>query len=332
MSGSDPVLPATDRSDGAKWPFVSVVICVYTEKRWDDITAAARSVLEQTYCGPVEVLIVVDHNESLFARLQMALPEARVIESTGARGLAGGRNTGIAAAAGEVIAFLDDDAYAEPGWLAELVMPYDEEDVIATGGRILPHWPASRPRWLPPEFDWVVGCSYRGLPEKVSDVRNLIGANMSFRASALAQAGPFSEGLGRIGTLPLGCEETEICIRARREIPGSKVLHVPDAVVHHRVAADRLTPRYFFHRCWSEGLSKAAVAGLVGSDAALASERRYMAWALPSGAMSGVRDAVGGDIGGLMRCAFIISGLFVTVAGYLRGRRRFTRRVVPGAH
>lgn len=66
----------------------------------------------------------------------------------------------------------------------------------------------ARQPWLPREFMWTVGCSYRGLPTFPTAIRTPIGDNMSFRRSAFTQAGPFTEGIGRLGTTPLGCEET----------------------------------------------------------------------------------------------------------------------------
>ena len=83
-----------------------------------------------------------------------------------------------------------------------------------------PRWPERRPRWLPPEFDWVVGCSYRGLPETVSVVRNPIGASMSLRTSLALEAGGFDDAVGRVGTSPRGCEETELAIRLTASPPG----------------------------------------------------------------------------------------------------------------
>src|SRR5439155_542168 len=76
------------------------------------------------------------------------------------------RTTGIDRAdRGDVIAFLDDDAVAEPDWLETMLRAYGDGSVMAVGGRIEPLWAAGRPGWFPPEFDWVVGCTYVGLPE-----------------------------------------------------------------------------------------------------------------------------------------------------------------------
>lgn len=96
---------------------ISVVICVYTEDRWEDILAAVSSVRAQSHPA-LETLLVVDHNPALLDRLAKEYKEVddadvRVLANAGPRGLSAGRNTGIAAARGEVIAFLDDDAVAE---------------------------------------------------------------------------------------------------------------------------------------------------------------------------------------------------------------------------
>ena len=96
------------------------------------------------------------------------------------------------------------------------MQPYDDPQVVATGGGIYPVWPADSPRWMPPEFYWVVGCSYRGLPDTTSVVRNPIGANMSMRTAEALAIGGFDCVIGRVGTKPRGCEETELAIRLTR--------------------------------------------------------------------------------------------------------------------
>src|SRR5919202_688038 len=92
---------------------VSVVICAYTEARWDDLVAAVESVQCQT-APPPEIVVVIDHNPGLLARVCRHIPGVVVIENREPRGLSGARNSGLATAQGAVIAFLDDDAVAEP--------------------------------------------------------------------------------------------------------------------------------------------------------------------------------------------------------------------------
>jgi GT2 family glycosyltransferase len=294
---------------------VTVVVCVYTEQRWHQIVRAVESVLAQQTPAD-QIVVVVDHNDALLDRARTAFPEATVVASTGPLGLSGARNTGVAHANGEIIAFLDDDAEAEPDWLARMLPHYRNSNALAVGGQAIPAWEAARPRWLPREFDWVVGCSFTGQPSRVSPVRNVIGCNMSFRRAVLDHVNGFDPALGRVGSIPVGCEETELCIRIRQHTPDGIVLYEPRARVRHRVTADRATWRYFRRRCFSEGRSKAVVARLVGSDAALSAEREYIRHALPVGIWRGLRDVRDGDPAGLLRSSAIVAGLLATAFGY----------------
>lgn len=214
--------------------------------------------------------------------------------------------------------FLDDDAIPRPGWLAQLTEPFADPEVIGTGGLAIPAWEVDPPDWLPEQFLWVVGCSYKGLPECQWQIRNPIGANMAFRRDVVETAGGFSDGLGRVGRTPLGCEETEFSIRAT-QISGGRIIQQPTAIVDHMVTADRLRLRYFIHRCWAEGISKAIVSRLAGSDAALASERTYTTRTIPAGIARALRDGLCGDPAAFGRAVAIVVGVAVTVAGYLRG-------------
>ncbi|WP_344270507.1 glycosyltransferase family 2 protein [Streptomyces hebeiensis] len=310
-------------------PF-SVVICVYTEERWDAIRAAVESVARQSLPA-LEILLVVDHNAALLARLRReyrrltARGEVRVLANAGPRGLSAGRNTGIGAARGELVAFLDDDAVAEPDWLRYFDEAYGDPRVLAVGGRTVPAWSSGhRPGWFPEEFDWVVGCTYRGLPAGRVRVRNVLGGNASFRRSAFVTAGGFATGIGRRegDGRPLGCEETELCIRLTAAVPDAVLLIDDRAVIHHAVPADRERFRYLRARSYAEGLSKALVARSVGAAKGLESERRYTTRVLPAGIARGVRDALRGSADGLGRAGAIVTGVMAAAAGYAVGRFR----------
>lgn len=295
---------------------VAVVICTHTLERWNDIAGAVASVRAQTRPAD-EIVLVADHNDALLARMRAAFRDVVVVDNWGPRGESGARNAGVAATRSAVIAFLDDDAVADPHWLGRLARWYDDPGIVGVGGLARPRWDDARPSWFPDEFDWVVGCSYRGMPERAEPVRNLMGCNMSFRRSAIDAVGGFYTGLGRVGGTALGCSETEMCLRVAREV-GGRFLFDPEARISHRVPAARGSVRYFLRRCRDEGRSKAHLAGRAGTDAALATERRYVRRVLPRGVARGVREAIGTDLAGLGRAAAIVAGAGVTSVTYAR--------------
>ena len=293
---------------------VSVVICAYTSKRWNELVSAVMSVKNQSEAAK-EIIVVVDHNPELQARLEREVPGVVVVPNQEPRGLGGARNSGLAASTGDIVAYMDDDAMAAPDWLAQLTQAYQDPRVAGVGGAILPAWQGNRPAWFPEEFDWVVGCTYRGMPEAASEVRNLIGCNMSYRREVFASIGSF--------WLGYGCDETEFCIRLRQHWPDKVLLYQPRARVYHAVTAERATWRHFRTRCYFEGGSKAVVSRLRGSRDGLASERAYTMRTLPSGVMLGLGETLrGDDLAGMARAGAIVAGLAFTSAGYLMGKLR----------
>jgi glycosyltransferase involved in cell wall biosynthesis len=216
-------LPYLSTADRQPVQSLSVVICTYTTDRWEDLCRSVESVLADQ--GPqLQIVLVVDHNDSLYRRaVEKFGGDARVLvrSSAGPRGLSGARNTGVDAADGDVIAFLDDDAAAQPGWSRALLRHYDDPRVLGVGGSATPIWADRRPRWMPAEFDWVVGCSYTGQPDRLATVRNPLGCNMSLRKSALTDIGGFRSEVGRVGKVPVGGEETELFLRLRSLRPSA---------------------------------------------------------------------------------------------------------------
>lgn len=298
---------------------VSVIICVYTEERWQDILEAVESLRQQSV-PPREVIVVVDHNPKLLQQVQTHLPDVVTIENQGARGLSGARNSGIALAKGELIAFLDDDASAEPDWLERLVRCCEDPQVLGAGGTVEPLWLSTQPKWFPEEFYWVLGCTYQRRPDRPVVVRNPYGGCACIRREVFETVGGLRSTIGRIGKLPMGCEETELCIRAQQHWPDKFFLYEPEARIHHHIPAVRGKWRYFRSRCYAEGLSKAAVTRYVGAQGGLASERSYTLHTLPRGVWKGLTDAIlRRDITGLQRAGAIVAGLFITTSGYVVG-------------
>jgi GT2 family glycosyltransferase len=303
---------------------VSVVICAYAQERWNDLSRAVSSLLEQTV-QPREIVVAVDHNPALLERAAAHF-QARVtvVANEQRAGLAGARNSGTEATSAAIVAFLDDDARAAPDWIEQLAQPFADPAILGVGGRIEPDWQAPRPSWFPQEFNWAIGCSYRGLPTTTAPVRNMIGANMSVRRDVFDALGGFSENLGRL-------EETDFCIRGSLRFPAGRWLYLPAALVSHSVTPQRSTWRYFRKRCYNEGLAKASMVAGTGHRAGLESERRYVRWVLPSGVVRECLRGLRGDPGGPARAAAIVAGLAYTAAGFAQGRlRRLLTRVPHG--
>jgi glycosyltransferase involved in cell wall biosynthesis/GT2 family glycosyltransferase len=300
-------------------PTISVVICAYTRERLQVLGEAVDSLRAQT-CSPHEVVLVIDHAPELLEEARGLWPDLKIVPNREKQGLSGARNTGVEEATGEVVAFLDDDAIAKPDWLARLADAYADPNVLGAGGTVRPRWVEGKPGWFPPEFDWVVGCTHSGMPQELSPVRNLVGANMSFRRQPLLEVGGFSHDLGRVGTLPVGCEETDLSIRVHQRWPEAEILYDPAAAVDHVVPGSRGQVRYFLDRCRAEGRSKAVLTGMVGSDDGLSSERSYVKRTLPLGFLRDLGDALRGDPGGVGRAAMIVVGLAATTVDYLRVR------------
>lgn len=311
---------------------ISVIICAYTEKRWSELIEAIESVQRQTV-PPKEIIVVIDRNPGLLLRLQEKTAGVIVMENSEAKGASGARNSGAAIAQGTILAFLDDDAAAHPDWLENLAICYTNQQVVGVGGKIEPRWGGKRPSWFPEEFNWVIGCSYRGLPDEITPVRNVIGANMSVHKDILTLVGGFRESFGNNkGTETIrrrskwfhhraGDEETEFCMRVAQQVPGSKWLYTPSAVVRHYVPPQRTRWSYFVWRCYDEGLGKASLVKLHNTSTGLSSERTYTFKTLPQGVARGLIDAFHQHkIAGILRAAAIVIGLAVTTAGYFVGR------------
>ena len=309
-------------------PNVSVVFCAYADDRWEALAAAVESVRQQTM-HPRETIVVIDHNPRLLDRVRTCMPDIIALENTQLAGAGGARNTGVEAASGAIIAFLDDDAEAAPDWLERLIDCYEDPGMLGVGGAIDPNWLARKPSWFPSEFAWVVGCTYTGMPETRARIRNLIAANMSVRRDVYLDLGGFHPGFGNVkgqarGSLlrlqsRAGDEEVEFCIRGIQKRPGCYWLHEPRALVYHRVPAQRTRFKYFLTRCYHEGLGAASIVRSLGTGDGLSTERVYVFKTLPRGVVNGLADVAHGDLAGFGRSGSIIAGLAVTSASYLLG-------------
>lgn len=204
---------------------VSVVICAYTLKRWEMLEASVASCLRQTAL-PDELIVCIDHNPDLLAKCQAAAPKwgegspvgLTVVANRFDGRLGSARTTAVNLATGDIVAFLDDDASAERDWLENLVRPFVEDHAVAVGGAPLPVYQVPKPRWFPPQFHWVFGCAYVGLPEQKAPLAHLIGANMAARRDALIAIGGFHSD---------NHDDMDMCHRLAHAFPGQPILYEP---------------------------------------------------------------------------------------------------------
>lgn len=285
----------------------SVVIACHTEERFEMLLAAIKSTRAQAP-PPVQLIVAVDHNEGLCARVRADLGNVEIVDHRGDPGASGTRNAGAAVARAELLVFLDDDVRARAGWLRELLAPFDDRSVVGTGGMTRSAWQAHRPDWFPDEFGWVVGASHAGLPTSAASVRNVWSENMAVRREAFEAVGGFRAGFGKLGRTSRP-EDTDLCIRVGASSPDSRWLYVPTAIVDHEVPADRSTFAFFLRRCYWEGAGKVELAAHLGPDRDLGDERSYLLVTLPRAV---VRDLITLNI---RRALAILAGAGAAAAG-----------------
>jgi glycosyltransferase involved in cell wall biosynthesis len=317
-------LASTTRPD----PGVAIIICCYTLDRLGMLITDIDAARDQLRDGD-ELIVVVDHNAELERELRTRFRDSvTLVANAHDRGLSGARNTGVAAATAEIVVFLDDDAALRPGALDAARASFADSSVVAVGGAVVANWASGRPpAWFPEEFGWVVGCDYRGLPADGAEIRNPIGAAMAVRRAELQKVGGFSDRLGRVGTVPAGCEETLMGIELRQHFPGSRIVRVTGFAVDHVVPDTRATLRYFTSRCRHEGRSKAVLSGMVGADAGLATERSFVVRTLTTGALRNLGQTVTGQgLAALSRLAVLVLGLLVTAGATAVGAVRLRAR------
>jgi cellulose synthase/poly-beta-1,6-N-acetylglucosamine synthase-like glycosyltransferase len=306
-------------------PTVSVIICAYTEDRWLQLKKSVASVEAQT-SPPIEIIVCIDHNKELLRKSEEYFGKERtagaiplIILANKYNGhLGAARNTAAEFASGEVLAFLDDDAAAVADWLERLIAPYEDEGVGAVGGKPLPVFEVGRPRWFPHEFDWVIGCVYRGLPLTRAPSARLIGANMSVRRSTLREIGGFHTDHQ---------DDMDMCQRIA--YAQHRVLFEPLAIVYHFVPATRTTWHYFWRKCYTANQGKVENRANMQEAASLRAEMTFVRRTLTTGVLTEIGHVARGDLYGLARVGAMIVGIAIAGIGHLSGkwRLRWLRRV-----
>lgn len=233
---------------------VSVIVCTLDRAESLRRTLASLGALR----GDDHEVVVVDNGSSDHTPAVVAAapcPVHSVVEPV--LGLSVARNRGVAESRGEIVAFLDDDAEADAGWLEALATAYaGDARVGGVGGRIELVFPGGRPRWLPARLEGHYSALDLGDERRpFAPPMSPYGTNMSLRRAVFERVGGFSAGLGRRGADLLSNEEIELF--GRVHALGVPVLYEPAALVHHHVEPERLSPRYVLRRAYAQGRSRA---------------------------------------------------------------------------
>ncbi|TKX46002.1 MULTISPECIES: glucosyl-dolichyl phosphate glucuronosyltransferase [unclassified Halorubrum] len=254
---------------------ISVVLCTYSMDRYPEFQEAAESILKQTY-DDIELVVVVDGTEEVYERVQTDYgtnPNTTIHCNDQNRGLSYSRNTGAELADGEVVAFLDDDAVAASDWAEQIIDAYERYDALAVGGRMVPDWLSTKPEYLPEEYYFLIGVTYKGFRETEGYVRNTFSSNLSFDREVFLDLGGFRTEMGKRGENDLQGGETELCARLKRET-GERVVYVPDATIEHKIYEYRTDRQWLLERAFWQGYSKRRMAE-IDSDA-ISTERQFL--------------------------------------------------------
>jgi len=201
-----------------RWPKISVVVCTYNGASTIRDTLEALRDLDYP---AFEVIVVNDGSTDETGQIASTYPY-RVIDEEN-QGLSRARNTGIAAATGEIVAFIDDDAYPDPHWLRFLALSFMEDDYAAVGG---PNLAPSNDGW---RADAIANAPGGPNAVLISDriAEHIPGCNMAFRKDALEAIGGFDPVFRAAG------DDVDVCWRLRDR--GGLIGYSPAAVVwHHR--------------------------------------------------------------------------------------------------
>jgi glycosyltransferase involved in cell wall biosynthesis len=292
---TEPAFLARRREVLAGAPHITVVIC--TRERPGALARALDSVLAQAY--PDFRVLVVDNAPVTDATAEVVRSAARrgpveyLVEPKG--GLSFARNTAVAAAPGEILAWLDDDEYADPNWLAEVaraLADHPEADVVS--GVIVPAELETRAQlWFEQFGGHSKGRAFTpdvfspATAHRQSPLYPLppfgTGANMTFRAGVIERIGGFDTALGA-GTPAMGSEDTLAFTQVL--LDGGMIVYQPSAVTFH------------YHRRDLEGLHKQMIgygSGLTAAYTSLLLARPRLLWSLLKLAPGALRDLTGSD-------------------------------------
>ncbi len=246
---------------------ISVILCTYN--RCQTLANALRSLASSDVPDTVQWEVLVIDNNSRDQTHEVVEDFCRrypgrfryIFEREQGKSYA--LNTGIREAHGQILAFIDDDATAEPTWLWSLTQALTSGEWAGAGGRILPEPDFLVPPWLPLDGPRNMG-GVLALFDRGNDPGELdlapYGTNMCFRKEMFERYGGFRTDLGPRPGSEIRNEDTEF---GRRLISaGEHLRYEPSAIVHHPVQKSRLRKEYFLAWWFDDGRARVRESGI----------------------------------------------------------------------
>lgn len=234
-------------------------IVVGTLNRGEALGRSLQSLLAQDFPKDRFEIIVVDNGSTdgteQLVRARMASADNLRYVKEPKLGLSNARNKGIAESRFELVGFFDDDATAQPDWMARLTALFARDPATgAAGGPIFVGWPTTRPEWMPPSCEGYFGHCYYGAERiELHFPQYPFGSNMVIRKEHLLAIQGFSDKVGPKGGNMMSAGEQDLFSRLYK-IP-IKVMYEPAAPVEHWVQAERVSRRWVLRRSFKHGFS-----------------------------------------------------------------------------
>lgn len=233
-------------------PVISVIIATRNrcESLREVLADVAGQVTERRFAYDVIVADngSTDRTRAVVEALQPTYPVPLTYVCERRPGKAHALNRALAAAAGGIVAFTDDDVKLDPRWLATIEETFQHEQADGVGGPVHPFWIGARPRWLGDRLLRQLGMADHGPEAFVASslASPFIGPNCAYRKSLFERHGGFNA--------EPGCAEDAEWFR-RVVQAGHRLVYQPEAVVVHKIDGDGLTKRAIAQRFFRHGRS-----------------------------------------------------------------------------
>jgi len=251
---------------------ISAIIC--THNRSSLLGKGLISLVEQTVAANDYEIIVVDNassddtKEVTYSLMEKASNLRYLYEPR--LGLSHARNRGISEANGEIAAYMDDDAIADPEWLEMIVRAFEDVEPrpVCVGGKVEPIWEIPKPDWFPESLLGYLSLLDLGDEAHWCDFprEHLVGCNIAFLKKPLLDMGGFDPLLGRRGQSLKGNEEIELLRKTKQS--GQGIYYEPRAIVCHFIPKERLTRKWLIRRLYHEGISVGVLNHICNSNKA----------------------------------------------------------------